>query len=245
MNSRAIPGIITGATIALAATFTYGNTAFAHNGGITASCKNGQPTIVADLTNYSPTNTITIRVDGGPELTPGTFGSSYQHTFTSVGTPFTTHTVTYAVKAHDDAGHPEYSPHGTISIPACQTTPTTTTTTAPAATTTTPPPTTTAAPTTTTAATTGTSTVVVGTVLAPPLTGPATTIGGIDTAQVATTAATTTVTAEIGTPPAFTDLPPVVLPATGDGTGRIAEVALGIVLVGWLIVGCIRPKTRS
>lgn len=243
MNSRAIPGIITGATIALAATFAYGNTAFAHNGGITASCKNGQPTVVADLTNYSPTNTITIRVDGGPELTPGTFGSSYQHTFTPVGTPFTTHTVTYAVKAHDDAGHPEYSPHGTISIPACQTAPTTTTTTVPAVTTTTmPASTTTAAPTTTTAAaSTSTSTIVVGTVL----TDPATTIGGIDTAQVATTAATTTVTAEIGTPPAFTDLPPVALPATGDGTGRIAEVALGIAIFGWLIVGCIRPKTRS
>ena len=121
----------------------------AHNGGITAGCNNGVPTVSANLTNYNGTNLISIK-NNGVEIGPGTFGSSYVATL-SLGSPFISHTVVWKVTAHDDPNNDHgYSPGGTIEVPACQTPPSTTvgptTTTSTVATTA---PTTTAGPTTT------------------------------------------------------------------------------------------------
>jgi LPXTG-motif cell wall-anchored protein len=122
----------------------------AHNGGITAGCNGGLPTVSANLTNYNGTNLISIK-NNGVEIGPGTFGSSYVATL-SLGSPFIAHTVVYKVTAHEDPNNVNgFSPSGTIEVPACQTAPSTTvalTTTTSTVATTAPP--TTAGPTTTT-----------------------------------------------------------------------------------------------
>ncbi len=97
----------------------------AHNGGVTAGCNNGVPTVSANLTNYNGTNLISIK-NNGVEIGPGTFGSSYVATL-SLGSPFISHTVVYKVTAHDDPDNVNgFSPGGTIEVPACQTPPSTT-----------------------------------------------------------------------------------------------------------------------
>lgn len=96
--------------------------ASAHNGSVTAACVDGTPKATANLTNYNGTNAITIK-NNGAELTPGTFGSSYQHTF-DLGDPYIVHTVVYKVTAHDDVNNAQgFSPGGTITVPACKTNP--------------------------------------------------------------------------------------------------------------------------
>ena len=97
----------------------------AHNGGVTAGCNNGVPTVSANLTNYNGTNLISIK-NNGVEIGPGTFGSSYVATL-SLGSPFISHTVVWKVTAHEDPNNVNgFSPGGTIEVPACQTPPSTT-----------------------------------------------------------------------------------------------------------------------
>lgn len=115
----------------------------AHNGGVSAGCYQGAPRAVVNLSNYNGTNTVSVKVDGGPELTAGTFGSSYSATY-QLGDPYTPHVVVYSVVAHDDPANSHgWSPSGTLNVPACLT-----------------PTTTTAAATTTTSSTTTTSTTI-------------------------------------------------------------------------------------
>ena len=194
----------------------------AHNGGITAACHDGVPTVSANLTGYNGTNLISIK-NNGVEIGPGTFASTYAATL-SLGSPFISHTVVYKVTANDDPNNVKgYSPGGTIEVPACQTPPATT-----AGPTTTEAPTTTAGPTTTSEVASEAPTT---------------------TSQVlseAPTPPTTTVAPEVAAEsPAA---PEVVLPRTGNNNAApIAALGLFLLFAGltlWALSRRPRPLER-
>lgn len=204
----------------------------AHNGGVSAGCNAGQPRAVVNLTSYNGTNTISVKADGGAELSAGTFGASYSATF-PLGDPFVAHVVVYKVTAHDDPSNANgWSPGGTLNVPACQTppptTPAPTTTTSTTSTTST----TIAATTTTTAETTTSSTT--------PATEPPTTPAPTSSvaATVLDTTTTTTTVVAVCCPP----VPPQGLPETGAPIWPQVLVALGCCVVGGGTIRLVRRR---
>lgn len=190
----------------------------AHNGGVQAGCYQGAPVAAVNLSNYNGTNTVSVKVDGGPELTAGTFGSSYSAIY-QLGDPYVAHQVVYSVVAHDDPTNSHgWSPSGTLNVPACLT-----------------PTTTTAAATTTTSSTTTTSTTIAETTT----TVPATTTTDVDDDEETTTTVaetTTTVPGTTTTLPAVTTTTAGRLPDTGTTSSTLAGLAATIIGMGALLM---------
>ena len=197
----------------------------AHNGGVTAGCNNGVPTVSANLTNYNGTNLISIK-NNGVEIGPGTFGSSYVATL-SLGSPFISHTVVWKVTAHDDPDNVNgFSPGGTIEVPACQTPPSTT-----VGPTTTTSPTTTAAPTTTAGPTT---------------TSQVASDAPTTTSQVASDSPFLPATTTTAAPQVLAEAPaaPVELPRTGHNWEPVAILGLFLFFAGLTLWGLARRPRR-
>ncbi|MEY2523922.1 MAG: hypothetical protein QOJ66_2487 [Ilumatobacteraceae bacterium] len=194
----------------------------AHNGGVTAGCQDGVPTVSANLTNYNGTNLISIK-NNGVEIGPGTFGSSYVATL-SLGSPFISHTVVYKVTAHDDPDNVNgFSPGGTIEVPACQT-----------------PPSTTVAPTTTTSTV---ATAAPTTTAAPTPTTQVASEAPTTTSQVASEAPFLPVTTTTAAPQVLAEAPaaPAELPRTGNNNAApIVMLGLFLLLAGLTLWGLSR-----
>jgi LPXTG-motif cell wall-anchored protein len=196
----------------------------AHNGGITAGCNGGVPTVSANLTNYNGTNLISIK-NNGVEIGPGTFGDSYVATL-SLGSPFISHTVVYKVTAHEDPNNVNgFSPSGTIEVPACQT----------------PPPTTVGPTTTTSTVATDAPTTTAG----PTTTSQVASDAPTTTSQAASDApfppSTTTTTSS----PVLDEAPvgPVVLPRTGNNdAGPVVMLGLFMFVAGLALWGLSRRQ---
>ena len=95
MRQRIVTLIAAGAIASVAVLVVGFGNVEAHNGGVTAGCNNGVPTVSANLTNYNGTNLISIK-NNGVEIGPGTFGATYVATL-SLGSPFIAHTVVWKV----------------------------------------------------------------------------------------------------------------------------------------------------
>jgi LPXTG-motif cell wall-anchored protein len=215
-----IATLITAGAIATVAVLGVGlGNVEAHNGGVTAGCNDGVPTVSANLTNYNGTNLISIK-NNGVEIGPGTFGSSYVATL-SLGSPFISHTVVYKVTAHDDPDNVNgFSPGGTIEVPACQT-----------------PPSTTVGPTTTT------STVAPA---APTTTTQVASEAPTTTSDVASEAPFLPATTTTAAPQVLAEAPaaPVELPRTGNNWEPIVILGLFLFFAGLTLWGLARRPRR-
>jgi LPXTG-motif cell wall-anchored protein len=193
----------------------------AHDGGITAACNDGVPTVIANLTNYNGTNLISI-TNNGVEIGPGTFGSTYVATL-SLGDPFIAHEVIYKVTAHDDPNNQQgFSPSGTIEVPACQT-----------------PPSTTVAPTTTTSTVATTAPLTTAPTTAPTTTTQVASDAPTTTSQVASEAPTLPTTTTTVASAVEAESP--VLPRTGNSNAApLAALGLFLLFAGLTLWGLSR-----
>lgn len=228
---------------AVALALGIGGNAAAHHPSIAATCRDGKPVLVVELTDYTHGGTLYVN---GDEI------ATFAHAFAAIyklGDPTVAHDITVRVTSPDHIG--EIDPAQNRHVAPCQTASTsttsspTTTTVAPSTTTSPPAPTTTAPP----ASTSPTTTAVPATTAASSAPGP---LPSTSTSSPPTASSSSTTSSPTSTEPSVAVAVPVAggpptppanatLPSTGSTTVPIVLMGAAAITAGTIMVRRTRP----